>query len=159
MDGEALLLGAPRDLLHRLLRRVLVGRPAPVEGDDRALVLHAHPAPAQIGCVGLATEILDPPGPVLDHRVEHRLGPAGTQQLRAVGADVGDRADRDHRPSLGRAAAAHAGDQAISPGDGDQQVPRPLGHVRVAGVLDDRGQGAVDVEQDRRAFGVSTERC
>ena len=48
-------------------------RAAPVEGDDRALVLETHAQPAQIGGVGLAAEVLDPPRPVLERWVEHGL--------------------------------------------------------------------------------------
>ena len=47
---------------------------------------------------------------------------------------------------------------AVGAGDGDQQLTRGLGHVRVGGVVDDRRQGAVDVQQDRRALRVGSER-
>ena len=105
---------------------------------------------AQVGGVGLAAELVDPPRPILERRVDHRLGPAGAQQLGAVRAEVGDRADRHHRPRLGGAPAAHAGDDAGSAGRRSISSCRVAsGTLGVGRVLDDRRQRAVDVEQDR----------
>ena len=73
-------------------------------------------------------------------------------------ADVGDGADRDDLARGGRAATAHAADDAIALGDLDQQRARGLGDVRVGGVPDDRRQGAVDVEQHRRTGGIGADR-
>ena len=147
-----------RDRIDRRSSGLLVGRPAPVEGDDRPLVLEPDAALAGLGGVGLTAELVDPPDPVLDARVEHRLGPAGSQQLGAVRAEIGDRPDADHRARLRGAAAAHARHQPVRVGDRDQELARGLGHMRVGRVLDDRRQRAVDVEQDRGPFGVGSKR-
>ena len=72
------------DRVDRRPRRLLVRGAAPVEGDDRALVLEPHTELAGVGGVGLAAELVDPSDPVLDARVEHGLGPAGAEQLGAV---------------------------------------------------------------------------
>ena len=74
--------------------------------------------------VRLATELVDPAHPVLDPRIEHRLGPAGPQQLGPVRAQVGDRPDRHHRARLRGAPPADAGDDAVAARDLDQQLPR-----------------------------------
>src|SRR5579884_1292816 len=98
------VLGAGGDRIDGGTRSLLIGRAAPVEGDDRALVLDPHATAAQVGGVGLAAELVDAPRPVLEVGIEDRLGPAGAQQLGSVRADVGDGADRDHRAGLGGAA-------------------------------------------------------
>ena len=114
--------------------------------------------PAQVRGVGLARELVDPLGPVQDAGIDHRLGPAGAQHLGAVGAEVRDRADRDHRARLRGAPAADARDHAVPAGDSEPAAARALGHASVGGVLDDRGERAVDVEQDRRARRVGAKR-
>ena len=158
MGAQPGRLGLGRDRVDRGARRLLVGGAAPVEGDDRALVLEPHAAPAQVRGVGLAGELVDPLGPVEDAGIDHRLGPAGAQHLGAVRAEIRDRADRDHRARLGRAPTADARDHAVPAGDLGQQRARALGHAGVGGVLDDRGERAVDVEQDRRARRICAER-
>ena len=93
-----------------------------------------------------------------DVGVDLGLGLAAAQDLGAVVADVGDRAER-HDPPRGRGApAADAGDQPVALGDRDQRRARRLGHVGVVGVADDRRQRAVDVEQDRGARRVGRQR-
>ena len=129
-----------------------------MERDDRALVLDPHAAAAKVRGVGLARELVDPLGPVQDAGIDHRLGPPGAQHLGAVRAEIGDRADRDHRARLGRAPAADARDDAVPAGDLGQQRAGAFGHAGVGGMLDDRGKRAVDVEQDRRAGRICAER-
>ena len=73
-------------------------------------------------------------------------------------AEVGDRAERDDAARVGGAAAGHAGDDAVALGHLDQRAARRLGHVGVVGLLDDRREDAVDVEQDGRARGVGDQR-
>ena len=73
-------------------------------------------------------------------------------------ADVGDRAERDDPARDLRLAAADAADDRVALGDGDELRARGLGHVRVVGVADDRGERAVDVEQDARASRVGAQR-
>ncbi len=147
-----------RDRVDRRTRGLLVGRATPVEGDDRALVLEADPESAQVRGVGLARELVDPLGPIQDRGIHHRLGPTGAQHLGAVRAEVRDRADRDHRPRLRGPAAADARDHAVPPGDLREQRTRRLGHSGIAGVIDDRGERAVDVEHDRGAGRIGAER-
>ena len=133
---------------------LLIRRPAPVEGDDRSLVLDPNPPPAQVGGVGLSPELVDPPRPVLDAWIEHRFRPARAKQLRSMGPQVGDRPDRHHGTRLGGAAAADARHDLVSPGDLDQQDSGLLGHPRLCCVLHNRSERPVDVEQDRGARGV-----
>ena len=136
-----------RERVDRRSRRLLVRGSAPVKRDDRALVLEPDPPAPQIRGVRLAPELMDPPDPVLDARIEHRLGPPGPQQLGSVRAQIRDRPDRDHRPRLRGAPPADARDDPVAAGHLDQQLPGPLGDVRVGCVLDDRGERAVDIEQ------------
>jgi hypothetical protein len=128
---------------------IFTGRAAPVEGHDGALVLDPDPDPAQVGGVGLTSEVVDPAGPILERRIDLSLSPAGTQQLRPVRAEVGDRPDRDHRAGVGRLATTDAGHHLVAARDPDQQLTGRLGHLGGGGVLDDRRQRPVDVEQDR----------
>ena len=151
-------LGLGRERVDCRPRGFLVGRAAPVERDDRALVLEPHPPPPQIRCVGFASELVDPPDPVLDARVEHRLGPSGPQQLGPMGPQIRDRPDRDHRAGFRCPTSADARDDAVAAGDLDQQLARALGHVRIGGVLDDRGERAVDVEQNRAVLWIVAKR-
>ena len=50
-------------------------------------------------------------------------------------AEVGDRAERDDPPRVGRAPARHAGDHAVAARDLDQRAARGLRHVGVVGLL------------------------
>ena len=75
-----------------------------------------------------------------------------------MGAEIGDRADGDHGASLGGLAAAHAGNEPVALGRPDEQLAGGLGHVRVGGVLDDRRQGPVDIEQDGGTLRVGAQR-
>ena len=122
-----------------------------MEGDDWALVLEPHAQPPQLRRVRLAGEVVDPLGPVLELRIDHRLGPAGAQYLRAVRAEIGDGPDRDHRARLRGPTPAHARHHPVAPGDLGQEPARIWRYARIGGALDDRRQRAVDVEQDRRA--------
>src|SRR5205807_3622631 len=137
---------------------VLVRGAAPVKGNDRTLVFEPHPYPPELRAVVRAPELVDPPRPVRDRWVEHRLGPPGTELLGAVGAEVGDRADRDHRPGLRGAPPGDAGDDGIPPRDFDQQLATALGNAGVGGLGRDWGEGPVEVEQDRRVGWVVPER-
>ena len=88
--ASSALLG---DRVDRRARGLLVGRAAPVERDDRPLVLEPHAQPPQLAC-RLAAELLHAARPGRQLGVELGLDPAGPQQLGAVRAEVGDRADR-----------------------------------------------------------------
>ena len=74
-------------------------------------------------------------------------------------AEVGDRAEGDDAARIRRAAAGHARDDAVALGHLDQRPPGGLWHVGVVGVLDDRGEHAVDVEQHGGALGILLERA
>ena len=82
-----------------------------------------------------------------------RAAVPAAQELGAVVAEVGDRAERDDPARRRRAAAAHAGDAAVAPRDWRSADARGLGDLRVVGVADDRRERPVDVEQDRRRRG------
>jgi hypothetical protein len=157
MDGQTLLPRSRGDLLHGGLRGGLVGGAAPVKGSDRLLVLGAHAQTLVLGGVdagGEGAHALAPSGKL---GVELGAGGAGAQQLAAVVAHVSDRPDRDDLAGDGGAAAADTADQAIAPGDLDQQRARGLGDVGVIGVAHDRGERAVDVEQHGGVGGVGAQ--
>src|ERR1700733_9845720 len=86
-------LRSRRDRVDRRACGLLVGSATPVEGDDRALVLQAHAKAAQIRRVGLASELVDPLGPIFKLLVDDRLGPARTQDFNAVRAEIRERPD------------------------------------------------------------------
>ena len=125
---------------------------------DRVLVLAAHADPLVLGGVDARGELAHALGPGGELGVDLGAGRPGAQQLAAVVADVGDRADRDDLTGGGRTAAADTADEPVALGDLDQQRARRLGNMRVGGVPDDRREGAVDVEQHRGAGGVGAER-
>jgi hypothetical protein len=125
---------------------------------DRLLVLEPHTQAPQPLVVRVARERLHAARPRLQLAIELGRDGAGHQHLGAVRAQVGDRAERDDPPRVGRAAAGHARHHPIAPGDLDQRPPRALRHVGIVGVLHDRGEHPVDVEQDRRAVGGSLQR-
>ena len=154
VGGEARPLGGRRDVLDRRLRLLLVGHAAPVQRRDRLLVLQPHAQLAQILGEVLVGEVLDAARPRLQLAVELGGDRARHQHLRAVRAQVGDRAERDDPAGVGGAPAGHAGDHAVAARDLDQRPPGALGHVRVVGVQNDRRQHAVDVEQDGGALRV-----
>ena len=136
---------------------LLVGHVAPVQRRDRLLVLEPHAQLAQRLGVVLAGEVLHPPRPGLELAVHLRRDRARAQDLRPVRAEVGDRAERHDAARVGRPAARHARHDAVALGDLDQRPPRRLGHVRVVGMLDDRREHAVDVEQHGGALRVVLE--
>src|SRR3981189_3585155 len=98
---ETLRLGLPPDRPPGPLGLGLVGRAAPVEGGDRALVLEANAKAAQLGGVGGAGEVLDTARPGLQLGIPADPPPARREPLAAVVSDVGDRADRDDPPRVG----------------------------------------------------------
>ena len=154
VNGEALVLRARGDLRDGRGSGLLVGRAAPMESRDRVLVLTAHAQPLALGRQRARREIAHAGRPLA--QLGHDLGSArsGAQQLAAVTADVGDRADRDDPARDARLAPADASDDAVPPRDLDQEPARGLGDVRVGGVADDRSERAVDVEQNRGPSGI-----
>ena len=69
-------------------------------------------------------------------------------------SEVGDRPDRDHRPRLRCLPAGDTSHDAVAPRNHDQQLAGALRDPCVGGVLNDRRERAVDVEQYRRAIRV-----
>jgi hypothetical protein len=106
----------------------------------------------------LPRELGHPLGPGRDLRIELDLGGAAAQDLGAVVAHVGDRAERHDPPRGTRAAPGHAGHEPVALGDRDEQHARRLGHVRVVRVADDRREHAVDVEQHSAAARIGAQR-
>ncbi len=148
---HALEAGALRragDSCDRGLGVLLVGDAAPVQGGDRLLVLEADAQAAQTVVVVRGREGLDLLRPALQLAVG--LGTRGprAQDLAAVGAEVGDRPQRDDPARVGGSAPRHAGHHPVALGDLDQRAARRLVDVGVLGLQDDRSQHAVDVEQD-----------
>ena len=88
MGSQPRRLGLRGDRVDRGARGLLVGGAAPVKGDDRALVLESHAAPAQVGGIGLPGELVDPLRPIEDPGIDDRFGPPGAQHLGAVRAEV-----------------------------------------------------------------------
>jgi hypothetical protein len=130
-----------------------------VQPGDRLLVLEPHAQLAQVLRVVVAGEVLDAPRPGLELAVHLGGDRAGPQDLRAVRAEVGDRAERNDAAGVGGAAARHAGHDAVALGDLDERPAGGLRHVRVVRVLHDRREHAVDVEQDGRALRVVLQRA
>jgi hypothetical protein len=158
MDDQPFLLGEPGDLLHGLLRGLLVWRAAPVKRGDRVLVLAANAQALVVGREHACGEGANARRPRSELGVDLRGRRTRAQQLAAVVADVGQRADRDDLASDRCAASADAGDDGVALGDLDQQRARGLGHMSVGGVAHDRRERAVDVEQDRPMIRVGADR-
>ena len=59
----------------------------------------------------------------------------------------------DDPPCIVPGPATHAGDQRVLVVQPPELVARLLGDARILGTIDDRGEHAVDVEDDRRALG------
>ncbi len=146
------------ELGDRALGRVLVARAAPVEGDDRALVLAPDAERAHLRRVELAAERLHAVGPFGDGGVELGPGRAGAQPLDAVRADVGEHPEPDDPARVGGLAAGHARDQAVGRGQRHERSLAAGRHRRVAGVAHDRREHAVDVEEQRRPLRVLAQR-
>src|SRR5271165_2431305 len=95
VHDQALFLGLPGDLLDGPCGGLLVRGSPPVERGDRLLVLAAHTDALQLGGVDPFRELAHPSRPLGELGVDLGPGGAGAQQLAAVVADVGDRADGD----------------------------------------------------------------
>ena len=150
--------GAGGDGIDRRAHGLVVLGSPPVEGQNRPFILQPDLQPPQLRAIGLAAELLNPPGPVLQPRIHHGLGPARAQQFGAMRPQIRDRPDRHHRAGLGGPTAAHTGHEPITPGHRDQNLAGLLRHMGIRGLGDDRGQGAIDVQQDGRARRVVTKR-
>ena len=111
-------LGGAGHLRQRGFGALFVGRSAPVEGDDHALVLEPDPLATQQLTVHPAGVVLYPLGPLLQLPLELGRDSPGAQHLGAVVAEVGDAPDRDDPPRLRGPAPAHAGDEPRSGGRG-----------------------------------------
>jgi uncharacterized membrane protein YfcA len=72
-----------------------------------------------------------------------------------VGADVRNAFDADHAACVITRAAADARDERVASGKPRDLRRRLGGHVCLFRTLLDRGEDSVDVEQDRRALGLS----
>src|ERR1039458_6254157 len=110
--GPAMLANAPKLRQDAHMDFAAAGLLDGLEGDERAAreqlleslveegfsLEELQAAVAEDRLVGFASELVDPPRPVLEPGIEHRLGPACPQQLGAMRAQVRDRPDRDHRP-------------------------------------------------------------
>ena len=77
--------------------------------------------------------------------------------LQTVHADVLDVVEPDDPPRVGRGPPADAGDEPVAPGQPLDLTPSLLRDRRVLGTLDDRREGAVDVEEDRRSLRLAAE--
>ena len=152
MHGETRVLGLGGELLERRASDLLVRRPAPVERRDRALVLEPDPDPAQ-PLPGRRGELPDRLGVALECVGDHGLGAARLEQLGAVRPRVGDPADPNDPAGVERGAPRDAGHEAVSPRQRCQGPRRGGWHPRGVRPLDDRGQSAVDVAEDRGLFG------
>ena len=123
-----------------------------MQGLDRTLVLAA-----QAECSEVVVEAFEEPGGVVlatgDRRIRARFLVSRQQQLETMVAGVADPVEPDQRSRVGGLAAGDAADQAEALGEPGEHLARPLWDRRVLGPLDDRGQGAVDVGQDRRSRG------
>ncbi len=129
-----------------------------MEGGDRLLVLAAHPRALNLGGVGARRELAHPLRPRTHVGVELGACGAGTEQLAAMVADVGDTADRDNLTRDGGTPPADAAHEPVASRDLDQQRACRLGDVRVGGMAHDRRERAVDVEQHGCMSGVGAER-
>ena len=155
---EAGRRGLGAELERAGLGRRLVGRAAPVERLNRALVLDPKPELGELERRQLADECPRRAGGVADRRVVADRALARLEQLEAVVAGVGDLLDADDHPRLERRPAADAGDEAVAPPDVAQRLAGRLGDRGVGRVGDDRGEGAVDVAEDGRLGGTLADR-
>ena len=109
---QALPVRVGLDLARQRLGLALVLRSAPVQGDDRALVLDADPGALQVTLVEPGDEgagVLVVP---VQRGVRVRLAVARQQQLEAVVARVGDLVEADDTAGVERGAAADAATSA-----------------------------------------------
>ena len=140
---------------HARVGGLLVGRAAPVEAHDRALVLDPDAQRAQLRRVALAREPLHAAGPGAKSGITRASRLVGLEQLGAVEPGVGDPAHAHQPAHLGRRAAGDAGHAARS---GATAAPSSsevsFGHAASCGALDDRRERAVHVEEQRRPRGV-----
>ena len=69
-------------------------------------------------------------------------------------ADVDELVEPDDPPRIGARAAADAGDERVAAVQPAQLLTRRLRHGGLVRHVHDRGEDAVDVEQDRRPAGI-----
>ena len=148
VDQKPLGLGLLRDALEARPGGILVRHSAPVQRHDRPLVLDPDAEQPEVALVAGQDELLDARSPVRERRENRGLRLAGLEQLGAVRARVGDRADADQPARLGGRAPGDAGDEGVAASQRTQQPRRLLRHLRILGAAHDRRQRAVDVEQD-----------
>ena len=139
---EPLVSGARRDRTQHGERLLLVLRPAVVEADGQRLPLDIVPVDA-------GGEGLQPLAPCPRLRLE----------LEAVLADVDQLVEADDPARVGARAAADACDEGVAADAGGELLAGRLGNGGVVRHVDDRGEHAVDVEQDRRPFRLLGEPC
>ena len=131
----------------------VAGGDAEVDGHRQVLALDAEGG-GQLG-LGPGRHLLDDAAPGLGRR--HRAHPVGRHHLQPVEAGEG------HAPApqvLGQEGARAAGDHAhpgVAPGQGLQRVGRPGEGPGRGGVVDDGGQGAVEVGEHPGRPGVGGE--
>ena len=94
-------------------------------------------------------EAVDSPGPAREGGYDLGALGAGLEQLGAMAARVGDAADADEPPRLGRRAPGNASDAAVAAAERADQPRASLGDVGVLGAAHDRREGPVDVAKDR----------
>ncbi len=115
-----------------------------VQGERQPLVLHAHPV-RQLGDGGRG-KVVDHLAPRSGIRVDHDL--TLSHLLQAVEPDQGGADGQVVLQVGGRATGDHR-DDPVGPVQGNER----LGHTRERDgegrVIHDRGQGAVEVQQDR----------
>ncbi len=125
---------------------------------DRPLVLEPQPRPRQATLVEALDEDASAVGASPHGGVLARLGGTWVEPLEAVVARVDELVHADHPPGLLGAAAGDTADERVAPGEPSQQLAGAIGHRRRAGLVDDRGQRAVDVAEDPGGGGLGAER-
>ena len=158
VDHEPRLAGALGDLARERLGAHLVVGAAPVQRDDRALVLAQQPGLAQAVGADAVRDAAHAAGPALGLGIDRRGAGAAQQQLGAVVAGVGDRADADHAPRDARPAPADAADEPVGLRQAVDDAAHPLGDGGRLRIAHDRRERAVDVEQHGPGRGVRPQR-
>ena len=149
MGDQLAALGGPGDVLGQAFGRELVRGAAPVQGDDRTLVLEPQPGPFQLGRIERAGEYPGRPRQSAQLRRGARLGRVRQQQLEAVVADVGQLLDADDPPRHGRPPAGDDHGRRVAVGDPRQRDPDAIADPGQLRTGDDLGQGPVEVAEDR----------
>ena len=157
--GDQLLpLRVGRDLARQRLGLPLSLGPAPVQRDDRALVLDPDAGPLQLGAAQARDEIGRVALVAVQGGIGLRLRVARQQELVAVVPRIRDRVEADDPPGVSRGAPADARDQGVAFGNGRQKVPDLARDRSRLGDVDDRRDRPVYVGQDRRRSGVRSQR-